>query len=289
VPETVSPLPDLDPDIAMWPTVTVSIWPFSGSPPEGIWPTGWFGIDNRGVPYVCIAGGDPGTWQALTPGGGTNANALQGTPISATGPSAGQSLVFDGSQWTPQNVSTPVGAVMLWGSAPIPTGWLALNGQTVTGGATTYPALAALYPAWVSGTNLIVPDRRNRFPVGGGNQYAVDSTGGSATANLTTAMIPQFSNVGVSFSGSTSIESAQHNHAFPATNILTEAASTLGIVPSPTVQTLGITGLITGAENVSHTHSMSGVSGSVTFGNASPAAVPTLPPYFGVNFIIKAA
>jgi microcystin-dependent protein len=282
------PTPDLDPDIAMWPSVIVSIWPFTGTPPVGIWPTGWFGIDNRGVPYVCIAGGQPGTWQALTPGGGTNANALQGTPINAIGPTAGQSLVFDGTQWTPQSVSTPVGAIVMWGTAAIPASWLALNGQTVTGGASNFPALAALYPAWVSGSNLILPDYRNRFPVGGGNQYAVGSTGGAANTTLTTTQIPQFS-VGVSFGGSTSSESAQHNHAFPNTNIVTEAASTVGIVASPTIQTLGIQGLISSSENVSHTHSMAGVSGSVTFGNASPAAVPTLPPYFGVNFIVKAA
>jgi microcystin-dependent protein len=288
--ETTSHEPDLDPDIAMWPSVIVSIWPFSGTPPVGIWPTGWFGIDNRGVPYVCIAGGQPGTLQALTPGGGTNANALQGTPINAIGPVAGQSLVFDGTQWTPLDVSTPVGAFIMWGTAAIPAGWLALNGQTVTGGATTYPALAALYPAWVSGTNLIVPDYRNRFPVGGGNQYAVGSTGGAASATLTTAQIPQFANVGVSFSGSTSIESAPHNHNFPSTNILTDVApggGGSGLAAGNTVT--GIVGLISSSENVNHNHSMAGVSGTVTFGNASPAAVPTLPPCFGVNFIIKAA
>jgi hypothetical protein len=284
------PTPDLDPDIAMWPSVIVSIWPFTGTPPVGIWPTGWFGIDNRGVPYVCIAGGQPGTWQALTPGGGTNANALQGTPINAIGPTTGQSLVFDGTQWTPQSVSTPVGVIEMWGTAPIPATWLALNGQTVTGGATNFPALAALYPAWVSGTNLILPDYRNRFAVGGGNQYAVGSTGGAANTTLATTQIPQFANVGVSFSGSTSVEGAPHNHSFPSTNILTGVAAGSGgsgLAAGNTVQ--GITGLITSSENVNHQHSMSGVGGTVTFGNASPAAVPTLPPYFGVNFIIKAA
>jgi hypothetical protein len=295
--ETTSPVPDLDPDIAMWPTVVVSIWPFSGTPPVGIWPTGWFGIDNRGVPYVCIAGGQPGNWQALTPGGGTNANALQGTPINATAPTTGQSLVFDGTQWTPGPAvlgTVPVGGIVMTENiATIPTGWLVMNGQTVTGGTTLYPALAAAYPSWISGTNLIIPDRRNRFPVGGGNQYAVASVGGAANTTLNTGQIPQFSNVPVSVTlgGSTGTESAPHNHNFPSTNILTGVAAGgggSGLAAGNTVT--GIVGLISSSENVNHSHGLSGgsASGSVTFGAASPAAVPTLPPYFGVNFIVRA-
>jgi hypothetical protein len=58
----MSPIPWLDPDIAMWPAVIVSIWPFTGHPTTGIWPVGWFGIDNVGQPWVCTVAGSPGTW-----------------------------------------------------------------------------------------------------------------------------------------------------------------------------------------------------------------------------------
>lgn len=62
--ETGFPPLTLDPDIALWPRIAVSIWPFTGPPTEGTWPTGWFGIDNTGTPYVCIMGGEPGLWSA---------------------------------------------------------------------------------------------------------------------------------------------------------------------------------------------------------------------------------
>lgn len=68
------PVPDLDPDIAMWREVTVSIWPFTGAPTEGEWPKGWLGIDNTSTLYICTVGGEPGTWVQVgagnIPGGG---------------------------------------------------------------------------------------------------------------------------------------------------------------------------------------------------------------------------
>jgi hypothetical protein len=56
---------DLDPDIAMWRSVIVSIWPFGGPPAEGIWPKGWMGIDDTATIYVCTVAGEPGTWEAV--------------------------------------------------------------------------------------------------------------------------------------------------------------------------------------------------------------------------------
>lgn len=59
--ETLTPV-TLDPDIALWQAIIVSIWPFQGPPDEGSWPKGWFGIDNTAQPYVCTVAGEPGTW-----------------------------------------------------------------------------------------------------------------------------------------------------------------------------------------------------------------------------------
>jgi hypothetical protein len=63
--ELAVPVPDLDPDIAMWPQNIVSRWPFTGPPVTGIWPLGWIGIDNTATVYICTVGGQPGTWQPL--------------------------------------------------------------------------------------------------------------------------------------------------------------------------------------------------------------------------------
>lgn len=68
--ETTSPTGTLDPDIALWQSVIVSIWPFEGPPSEGTWPRGWMGIDNTATIYICTVAGEPGTWEAVE-GGGT--------------------------------------------------------------------------------------------------------------------------------------------------------------------------------------------------------------------------
>jgi microcystin-dependent protein len=60
-----------------------------------------------------------------------------------------------------------VGMIVGWGgdaSAPIPANSLELNGQVVS--AATYSALAAIYPSWVSGGNLTLPDARGKTLVG---------------------------------------------------------------------------------------------------------------------------
>lgn len=62
------PEPDLDPDIALWPVDIVNRWPFTGPPTTGVWPKGWFGIDNAAVPWVCTVGGQPGTWESIGTG-----------------------------------------------------------------------------------------------------------------------------------------------------------------------------------------------------------------------------
>jgi hypothetical protein len=68
--ELAIPVPDLDPDIALWPVTIVSRWPFAGHPSEGIWPKGWLGVDNTATVWVCTVAGEPGTWEALAVAGG---------------------------------------------------------------------------------------------------------------------------------------------------------------------------------------------------------------------------
>lgn len=64
--ETFGKVPGtLDPDIALWQAVVVSIWPFTGAPTEGEFPQGWLGVDNTGTLYVCKVAGEPGTWAAV--------------------------------------------------------------------------------------------------------------------------------------------------------------------------------------------------------------------------------
>lgn len=93
----------LDPDIALWQTVPVSIWPFEGPPEEGSWPRGWFGIDNTATPYVCTVAGEPGTWAPLGFAGGAGWPAVNGAgagnlnAATADDDTVGYSLVNNGS------------------------------------------------------------------------------------------------------------------------------------------------------------------------------------------------
>lgn len=73
-----------------------------------------------------------------------------------------------------------VGAISAWAASVLPPDHFELNGQTIVGGASTYTALAALFPGWVSGANLILPDWRGRVPVG----QTTKSSVGTATMTI---------------------------------------------------------------------------------------------------------
>jgi hypothetical protein len=76
----------------------------------------------------------------------------------------------------------PTGSFIMGGWSADPTGYLILNGQTVLGGAITYSALAACFPNWVSGNNLILPDSSGCVPMGGTTPGVVS---GAMTHTLT--------------------------------------------------------------------------------------------------------
>ena len=99
----------------------------------------------------------------------------------------------------------PIGGIIEWAndSSP-PANYLYLHGQTVSGGASTYPTLAALYPGWVSGSNLVMPDSRGRISIGAGGSYSSNQTGGAASITLNAFNIPQFANQFVSVTGTVS-------------------------------------------------------------------------------------
>jgi microcystin-dependent protein len=60
-----------------------------------------------------------------------------------------------------------LGMAYVWpGTSQPPAYLLPLEGQTITGGLTSYSALAAAHPEWVSGADLVLPDWRGRVPVG---------------------------------------------------------------------------------------------------------------------------
>jgi hypothetical protein len=120
-------------------------------------------------------------------------------------------------QWTSLQPNLPSGSVIQSFVSPDKmAGWLPLVGGTyATADAGNLPSL---FPEWVSGSNIILPDMRGRIPVGGGdisggsignkNGVApVDGTG-KATVTLTEANIPPH----VHQSGSSTGNAGGHKH-----------------------------------------------------------------------------
>ena len=76
----------------------------------------------------------------------------------------------------------PVGTIIAWGG---PLSSIPDNYQLCDGGTPQTSTLQDLL-----GTGANVPDLRDRFIIGAGNNYAVDATGGESTVTLTTNQIP---------------------------------------------------------------------------------------------------
>lgn len=117
-----------------------------------------------------------------------------------------------------------VGMIAAFLAAP-PAGWLAMEGQTVAGGVALYPTLAALYPGFVVGADLVLPDFRGQFLRGqGGNSGALGAQQGQATAVNGLTVTHQRSKSG---NTSTRTYAAVQTSKSPANNGLTNATATV--------------------------------------------------------------
>jgi microcystin-dependent protein len=120
------------------------------------------------------------------------AAASGGTGLSSPG-ATGNILTSNGTAWS----SSPgfvAGMIMLWSGsiASVPSGWALCDGTNGT------------------------PNLRDRFVIGAGSTYAVNATGGSATATLATTNLPSHTH-SISASGTTGNQSNGHTHTFSGT------------------------------------------------------------------------
>jgi hypothetical protein len=98
----------------------------------------------------------------------------------------------------------PIGTFIMGGWTAEPTNYKFLNGQTLVGGVAAYPAIATMFPAWVSSANLILPNAMaGAVPLG--STTGIGAVSGSMTHVLTEANL-----------GSHTHTSAAHTHTGPS-------------------------------------------------------------------------
>jgi hypothetical protein len=198
------------------------------------------GIAALGNALPVSAGGtgvSSNTAYAVLCGGTTSTNPIQS--IASVG-TAGQVLTSNGAGALPTMQAAFVsGMIIIWSGsvASIPTGWLLCNGSSST------------------------PDLRDSFVVGAGSTYAVNATGGSATASLP------------SHTHTATVTDPGHNHTTTATAGAFSGNSGTGFFIGNDANA------VTGTRVT-----------SITVANSTEGVSPTnanLPPYYALCYIMK--
>lgn len=166
--------------------------------------------------------------------------------------------------------SSPSGALIMWPTDTPPAGWLLCNGQAVS--RTTYAALFAVigttFGTGDGSTTFNLPNYRDRMPIGAYSIASIGSKGGSKDA------------VVVAHSHSGSIGSAgTHNHGWTG-----QAGDGWPDGPGDRIAAGNVNSYVRYTQVLDageHSHSLSISSSGSSGTNAN------LPPYIGINFIIK--
>ncbi len=152
------------------------------------------------------------------------------------------------------NGTIPIGGIIMWSGATVPTGWALCNGQTVNGSPT--------------------PNLQNRFIVGSGSTYANGATGGLSSVTLNANQIPAHTHgykdaywVEVDISSSTTTTG--------------NGGLSIGRDWDPNVNVWGASGGDMG-NNCFHWRAMTTYNNTTT---GSP--IPILPPYYALAYIMR--
>lgn len=206
---------------------------------------------------------------------GILAAANGGTGLASPGAS-GNLLTSNGTAWTstPPAPGVLTGTIAMWATGTAPTGYLLCNGASVS--TSTYATLFAVigYTFGGSGGSFSLPNYTNRMPYG----TTVGATGGSANAVL------------VSHSHTASVSDPGHQHLFGGDDQIGPQGgynSQSGFSYDANSSTSG------GAQNyytkrVDNTNNPQ--TTGITVSNSTEGVSATnanLPPYLGINFIIK--
>ena len=216
-----------------------------------------------------------------------------------------------------QQAGVAIGSGALWFTATAPTNWLLCQGQSLD--TTVYAALFAVigYAFGGSGANFNLPNFTDIFPIGASATRALAATGGAATVTLDATMIPNHTHTATSTQPAHTHTASQgtHNHPDPThthgvndpththtyatlgggvnlqagsggninATVNTGAAATgVSIAAAGT----GIQPASAGAITVS-TGSAGAITTTVAASTGGGKAHDNMPPWLGVNFIIR--
>jgi microcystin-dependent protein len=189
----------------------------------------------------------------------------------------------------------PTGSLIMWPSVTIPTDWKLCNGDAIsrTTFATLFSLIGTTFGAGDGTTTFNLPNYKDRMPYGA-DTYAVGATGGSANAIVvshTHTATSVVTDPGHAHTGTTGGQSVDHTHTYSQSGTsgpggdLNIFFTNNGAFSTP---------LTTSGTSNDHNHSFTtagiGTGISVATTNASAGSSGTnanLPPYLGINFIIK--
>lgn len=184
----------------------------------------------------------------------------------------------------------PTAAIMAYGGASEPDGWLICNGQAVnrTTYAALFTAIGTLYGAGDGSTTFNLPDLRGKVPVGlDASDASFDTlgeTGGEKNHTLTSAEMPSHSH-GVSQSPhSHGVNDPGHRHSLVGKNQEGFDQNQRGTEWAPLFENGGTNSVQPATTGIS----ISGANANISIANAgSGQAHNNLQPYQVMNFIIK--
>lgn len=197
-----------------------------------------------------------------------------------------------------QDLLIPAGTVAATVKSTADTGWLLLNGATVTNAQSTYPSLWAVSPAaWKSGSSLVLPNLAGRTLFGQGTT-TLGATGGSNTITIGESNLPPHAHtITHSHTGSASISDPGHSHAQSGNNGGSGFPYRIPGSGSDDVYNSGSGVSVTWHVNPGTASATTGISASVTVnqhtgssgnGNGTTAAITVTNAHLAVNYQIKA-
>jgi microcystin-dependent protein len=199
--------------------------------------------------------------------------------------------------------TTPTGTIQMWSTATAPIGYVLCNGAAIsrTTFSNLFSVIGTTFGAGDGSTTFNTPNYTNRMPYGA----AIGTTGGSTT--ITTNNLPSHTHTGTTngqsvphshtYSGTTSGQSQSHHHFTLEPTAGTYQNVTADFGGAFTTAAYGSTlngNLITGGASQDHNHTYSGTSANNSVDHnhgfttdATGSGTAFLPPYLGINFIIK--